>query len=281
MGNSTRKPRSQDLDSRADSGADPQVSTGPAPGVDASPDAASNGDTPTILLPGGIVTPTGAAEGMTILGDGRALEGADNPIEPANSPIDLAGLVVSQDFGATLSLSTAAAPIRIGKPEPEWFFRVHPDPAYHQNALILELEADRSAGSQERSKLYLIAGPELQALLMADLSIYPKLASLRLLVLAVTRQGTAFLWPLRVPAEGDSEGWTGSAWHCAIKAKTHWLRMTSNNTEKRYIETIAMDQTGELAWPKLGPKEILYSAFRDRIIDSPDHPVLRRLRGER
>ncbi len=42
--------------------------------------------------------------------------------------------------------------------------------------------------------------------------------------------------------------------------------------------------TGELpdpTWPPLSFAELVQIAFKDRFIDSPSHPVLRELRGER
>jgi hypothetical protein len=34
------------------------------------------------------------------------------------------------------------------------------------------------------------------------------------------------------------------------------------------------------SWPDLPMRELLRIAFRDNLISAPDHPVLRRLRGE-
>jgi hypothetical protein len=44
---------------------------------------------------------------------------------------------------------------------------------------------------------------------------------------------------------------------------------------------VALAQLAEPVWPDLPPfGEILRIAFRDRRIDSLEHPILRRLRGE-
>jgi hypothetical protein len=42
----------------------------------------------------------------------------------------------------------------------------------------------------------------------------------------------------------------------------------------------ATGQLGEPQWPAVPFKELLRVAFKGRFIDSLDHPVLRRLRGE-
>jgi hypothetical protein len=42
----------------------------------------------------------------------------------------------------------------------------------------------------------------------------------------------------------------------------------------------ATGQLGEPEWPTVPFRELLRVAFKDRLIDRADHPVLRRLRGE-
>jgi hypothetical protein len=42
----------------------------------------------------------------------------------------------------------------------------------------------------------------------------------------------------------------------------------------------AQGHLSEPEWPQLPFGELLRIAFRDRYISTPDHPVLRRLRGE-
>jgi len=42
----------------------------------------------------------------------------------------------------------------------------------------------------------------------------------------------------------------------------------------------AHGKLGEPEWPELSMGELLKIAFKDRYIDSYDHPVLKRLRGE-
>jgi hypothetical protein len=47
-----------------------------------------------------------------------------------------------------------------------------------------------------------------------------------------------------------------------------------------YDITVAPGQVAEPAWPDLSFQQIIKIAFRDKMIDEWNHPVLRRLRGE-
>jgi hypothetical protein len=62
--------------------------------------------------------------------------------------------------------------------------------------------------------------------------------------------------------------------------RTGWVRMTANMGLQAYDVAVAPADLGEPEWPDIAFKKILEIAFRDKRIDSLDHPVLRRLRGE-
>jgi hypothetical protein len=47
-----------------------------------------------------------------------------------------------------------------------------------------------------------------------------------------------------------------------------------------YDVFVAAGELGEPEWPTAPFSELLRIAFRDRLIDDLNHPVLRRLRGE-
>ena len=60
---------------------------------------------------------------------------------------------------------------------------------------------------------------------------------------------------------------------------TKWVRIKANMSLGAYeifsAESVMQDPT----WPELPFNELLRIAFRDRIISSADHPVVKRLRG--
>ena len=103
----------------------------------------------------------------------------------------------------------------------------------------------------------------------------------RVLVWSVNRQGVPFLWPIRLPGDdGKLDSWSQSAMDAAEAAKSSWVRITANMSLQGYEFQTATAQLAEPAWPDLTLGKVLEIAFRGKLIDSWDHDVLRRLRGE-
>jgi hypothetical protein len=180
--------------------------------------------------------------------------------------LDKIGKCVRKPVRTVFTKQETVETIRVGKPLKQSFFRVHPDPSYALEALILEY-----CGSKDKV-LYLVSG---------DIYIENVPLTDRLLRLGVDREGGLFVWALHLPnSDGWENTWTESARECSVAAENHWCRMSSNMPKNRYEFVIAQS---ELAAPKFPNKpfpELLLLAFRDRVIDSPNHEILRKLRGE-
>jgi hypothetical protein len=63
-------------------------------------------------------------------------------------------------------------------------------------------------------------------------------------------------------------------------ARGAWVRVAANTSLAGYDVFKATAPLPPPAWPELSFEELLRIAFRDRYIDTMDHIVLRRLRGE-
>ena len=114
--------------------------------------------------------------------------------------------------------------------------------------------------------------------------VYPSVeheVKLVILSLAVTRQGNPFIWPVPCPpSDGRTNSWNESALRAALAAQESWVRVKSNKATKTYDVITAGAALGEPRFPDLSFSALLGIAFRDHIVDAPDHPALRRLRGE-
>jgi hypothetical protein len=153
--------------------------------------------------------------------------------------------------------------VPVRKPSKEWFFRVHPD--FSLDALLLELRED--------AETFLVL-PNLRGVLLEE-----KCVSTRTIRLCVNRQGTPFLWPLRSPAEGRKDAWALSAMDAAREAETRWTRMQADMSLGAYRLSVA--KVDDLPrWPKESFNELLRIGFQGAVVDSLDHPVLKKLRGE-
>jgi len=187
------------------------------------------------------------------------------PNEEMDDPFDPKSHARRQDadlFGAAVPV---LAEVQVSRPDKTSFVRVHPDPAYRMEAFILEVKRES----------YLIK-PGLEE----QLSNEPAM-SRKLLVLAVDQDGTVVLWPIRLPGDdGRIDSWNAAAAEAAKRAMTEWIRLKPNQRVGRYDVSSAIDQSPVPKFPDLTLREINKIAFANKLIDSWDHPVLKRLRGE-
>jgi hypothetical protein len=179
---------------------------------------------------------------------------------------DLNAIRLSQDFGTTLGVKKALLTVPIRKPAKEWFVRTHPNLRVQTN--VIELKEDR--------EIYLVA-PPLWAELKGESTFGP-----RALYGAMNRQGVLFVWSIRLPDEDERiDEWNRSALEAAGMAEAQWVRVASNMELGAYDVFHSSADWPEPAWPDLPFNEILRVAFKGgRIIETLEHPALKRLRGE-
>jgi hypothetical protein len=193
---------------------------------------------------------------------------APQPPAPGPTPdlfADLSQLRLSQDFASSVGVKKALLTVPVRKPAKEWFIRCHPD--LRIETCVVELKEDR--------EVYLVA-PALWPELAAESTFGP-----RALYAAMNRQAVLFVWPIRLPGpDGKIDDWNRSALEAAAMAETRWVRVLSNMALGAYDVFEATADWPEPEWPDVPFNELLRVAFKGRVIDSLDHPVLRRLRGE-
>ena len=96
----------------------------------------------------------------------------------------------------------------------------------------------------------------------------------------IDRQNNLRIWPVRLPSpDGRVNMWHRSAAEHAEVAMTKWIRIKPNMSLGAYdrFETTVVIPDPE--WPDLPFNEILRIAFRDRVITSLDHIVVKQLLG--
>ena len=158
-----------------------------------------------------------------------------------------------------------AVPVR--KPPKECFVRTHRDESYWLRTHVLELKEDR--------EIYLV-DPALWPTLACESTFGP-----RLLVTTVTRQGVLLLWPIRLPGHDERiDEWNRSALEAACTARDSWVRVTANMNLGANDVSVASGIVVEPEFPVHSMGAILRVAFKGKFIDSADHAVLRKLRGE-
>jgi hypothetical protein len=79
---------------------------------------------------------------------------------------------------------------------------------------------------------------------------------------------------------GRLDAWNRSAHQAAQLSMEKWVRVASNRSLGAYEIFYPTGELPEPKWPEIKFQEILRIAFGDYQINSLDHPVLKRLRGE-
>ncbi len=189
----------------------------------------------------------------------------ETPIEkPEEDPFDLTKLRLNQSFAETVGVKKLLRTIPVKKPNPQDFIRVHPHPDYRGNFAIVDLHDER--------EIYLVH-PNMAPELMGECfeaTIYT----------TINRQGVLRLWPARLPGpDGKVLEWHRSAHEAAELAMKSWIRVKANTELGAYEMYEAQSTIQEPTWPDLPFQELLKIAFRERFINSPDHAIIKRLRG--
>lgn len=176
---------------------------------------------------------------------------------------DLGSLRLPQDFAAKLGVKNLLVQVPVTKPRKQWFVRVRPGDEWRTQVAVIELK--------DVGETYVV-DPSLAADLPQDISNI-------VLVTAISRHGPVFLWPLRVPNSSRQDAWAQSALAASVAAETNWLRVTANMRAGAYDAAIATAALPEPEWPEDSFEALFRLAFRERVIDSVDHPVIRQLKG--
>jgi hypothetical protein len=101
-------------------------------------------------------------------------------------------------------------------------------------------------------------------------------------VLSVTRQLTYFLWcsPLE-DEDGVWNSWHESAHDMKTIAAESWIKVVSNKQKGGYdpIDFVGPVPPPEPEWPNLTWEEIVRLAFRRHLVETDNHPLIRRRLG--
>jgi len=189
----------------------------------------------------------------------------DTTTETMYELLDPSRVRLSQDFESQVGVKKALITVPVRRPDRQWWIRVHPDEAWRIDTAVLELREDRET-------------------FIVDSSLWPNLVheiTPKRLFTAFTRQGVTFIWPVRLPGpDGRLDEWNRSAHAAAEMASKSWVRVSANMSLGAYEVSVASADLPEPVWPEGDFRRLLEVAFKGKYICTPDHPVIRKLRGE-
>ena len=181
-----------------------------------------------------------------------------------DDPFDLSKLRLSQDFVETGGVKKLLTTVPVRKPAPHDFIRVHRDASYRATVALVEFRDERETYLITTNIARELPGEFVSATLYT----------------AINRQGVVHLWPVRLPApDGRVLEWHRSAAEAAERGMDRWIRVRANMSLGAYEMSEAAATIPDPVWPELSYQELLRVAFRDRLVDRLDHPVIKRLRG--
>jgi hypothetical protein len=188
-----------------------------------------------------------------------------NQAPPASVFDDLEALrIADDDGGPKRKEKRLLASVGVKKPGEAQYFRVHDDEDMSWLGYVYTYEKDNSVW-------YVPRGPAYDEL--AELTA--KLRRVRLF-LCLTKRGSVSFWPV---SQTDQGSWGSSAREIVEIAKTRWIRVVSNRAEGCYVPFEPEDPLPDPQWPEKPLSELLKLAFRGRVIDRPDHPIIESLKG--
>ncbi len=201
--------------------------------------------------------------------DSEATKAEVQPIAPSSpssaTAANIKALRLPPNYGANLGVKKVLTKVPVGKPEKPQFFRTHIADDMTFAAMLLE---------QKESRERYLVRPD----------VAPGIAELVRpvqLFTAIDRQNNLFLIPVPLPAEdGTRNSWHESLAQAVEHAKLKWLRIAANMHTKAYDVYEALGALEEPKWPEHNIETLLVVAFRGKIIDSIDHPVVQSLLGQ-
>ena len=154
--------------------------------------------------------------------------------------------------------------VTVRKPGPKEFVRVRPEPEFRLPAGIIEVKEDRET---------FLVHPAMREELAGEMKPF-------MLFTAINRAGALFIWPVPLPGPGGRRNpWHESHMKGAEVGMVRWVRIEANMAAGMYDVMVAQGALPDPEWPDLDFGAILKLAFGFNVIDSADHPVVRRLRG--
>jgi hypothetical protein len=189
----------------------------------------------------------------------------------APDPFNPEAYLLTQDFSEFGARKEVLSRVDCDRFDRDTWFRVHPDPAFRANVCLLSYTDE----GETRGKQYLVS-PELYTELAERIRPYT-------LFTAISRQKVIRLYPVQLPIPnggGRGDAWRSSRQEGIERAMTTWVQLVADMQLGAYRIYIAPGKLSEPQWPDdLSFKNLMMIAFRDRLIDDREHPIVRKIQG--
>jgi hypothetical protein len=171
---------------------------------------------------------------------------------------------------APANTTTLPPKLSCGTASGRGFFVAHPDP--DKRPVVMLVKPDGKDTDEEDWFL-------------VDADVEEDLADVGLmyeLVLCRTSNGGYFLWRLKVEELGGRiDGYNETAREAFEEnAGKRWIKLKGDRKSRAYEAIKGGPITTAIRWPEFEIDELVRRAFRNRVVHSEDHALIRRLRGD-
>jgi hypothetical protein len=196
--------------------------------------------------------------------------GPDTAHVQGTADVDPFDLDAQKVHGAEAYVQDMLVTVSARKPDRSQFFRVRSGPEWTIDLFLFTRKMEGRAG-----ETYMIA-PTIRDEL--PVSVREEVKLHRLFV-CVDKRGVPFIWPARLPNPLMPSAYHTSALDIAKVAEEKWVRMYSDTAAGYYKMHVAEGDYGEPAWTQFKLGELVKLAYKERLIDSLDHDVIKELVG--
>jgi hypothetical protein len=167
---------------------------------------------------------------------------------------------------ATLKVSRKVVPVNVAvtRPANNIHFRCHRE---------MSLDASVLIGDGGSDDFYFVT-----PFMLNHHTMLPRLRKVTIAVVYAWPGGAVSLWPVPLVEETRIACWK-SARAAYNLSKESWVQLCWNSELRDYDVIVAEEIKNEPTWPNQSLQDLLRLGFTDKIISSPEHPYVRRLRG--
>jgi hypothetical protein len=186
--------------------------------------------------------------------------------QDSNNPneINLDALRLPQNFNEITQVKLQILKVAIRKANKHEFIRVRPGADWKCNVLIYK--------TGDVDEIFIVSPTMVNA--------FQQLITPTQLHTAINQDGIVFLLPVALPTtDGRPNSWNDTKSAAVEKAEETWVRIVSNLARRAYDINLPVNPKPDPEWPEISFNELLKLAFKGNVIDSTDHPIVKKILG--
>lgn len=186
-------------------------------------------------------------------------QGSNNPNE-----INLDALRLPQNYNEITQVKLQILKVAIRKPKKNEFIRVRPGDEWKCNVWTYK--------TGDVDELFVVA-PTMHSALQ-------QLITPTQLHTAINQDGIVFLLPTTLPSsDGKPNSWNDTKAAAVLHGEVNWVRIVANQARKAYDINLPVNPKPGPEWPDITFDELLKLAFKGNVIDTIDHPIVKKILG--